>query len=226
MKRIPLFFSFLLVMGTVFAQDHNQTNDSSFKALYKAVALHPGYRNSRGIVNDSVVKRWDKDIMIYIEGGTSKSRREIISKLENTIAAVSPAVNNKLKISFTDKKYSANYLINLTTVGGSNWYIKWDGLFNIYNCIVTVNTKLIFNYDQQAGLVSHYFLQSLGDFVFNRKDRPVFTKNDPSVASNMTLWRQDINDIDLRILKVHYADDIKPGMAEKDIDQYFDAHGH
>jgi hypothetical protein len=75
-------------------------------------------------------------------------------------------------------------------------------------------------------MISHYFLQSLGDFVFNSKDRSVYPKNTPSLASNMSLWRNDINDVDLRILKVHYADGIKTGMAGKDIDLYFEGHSH
>lgn len=226
MKRIAFFFSLICLVGTAFCQSQPHSYDSSFKALYKAVALHPGYMNRYGIVHDSVIKRWDKDINIYVEGGGSKSRKEIINKLKNTIAVISPAVNNKIKISFTNDKSSANYLINLDFTGRSGWHIKWDGLSNIYNCVMLVNTKAIFNYDQQATLVSHYFLQTLGDFVFNQKDRPVFTKNDPSVTSNMSAWRRDINGIDLQILKLHYADGIKPGMAEKDIDQFFDKHSN
>ncbi len=226
MKRAAFFVSFVCIIGTAFCQNQAQSYDSTFRALYKAVALHPGYVNRNGIVNDSVIKRWDRDIKIYVEGGGSKSRREIVGKLKNTIAVISPALNNKIQVSFTNDKPSANYLINLDFTGRSGWHIKWDALSNIYSCVMSVNTKEIFNYDQQATLVSHYFLQTLGDFVFSRKDRPVFTKNDPSVTSNMSVWRQDINGIDLQILKLHYADDIKPGMAEKDIDQFFDKHNN
>ena len=226
MKEITLFFSFICCIGTAFCQNQSHPYDSSFKALYKAVALHPGRTNRLGKSTDSVIKRWDKDITIFIEGGSSKERKEIRNKLDNTIALISPALNNKIKISFTDDKHSANYLVSLNATGSSGWYIRWDFLYNIYNCTVTVNTKVIFNQDQQAGLVSHYFLQSLGDFSFSQKDRLVFIKNDPSVASNMTVWRQDINSIDLQILKLHYADDIRPGMAEKDIDQFFERHAN
>lgn len=226
MKKIVFLISLVGLFRTAFSQDQPQSYDSAFKALYKAVALHPGYRNRQGIVNDSVVKRWDRDIVIYIEGGHSKSRKLIAGKLKNTIATISPALNNKIKISFTDDKPSANYLINLDYKGVSGWHIKWDGLDNIYSCIMSINTNTIFNYDQQTALVSHYFLQTLGDFVFNMKDRPLFTKNDPSVVSNMGLWRQDISSNDLRILRVHYADDIKAGMAQKDIDQFFSRHGN
>ncbi|HMH23916.1 MAG TPA: hypothetical protein VK563_19155 [Puia sp.] len=226
MKKISFFFSFICLAVTALCQDQAPSYDSSFKALYKAVALHPGHRNSEGVIHDSVVRKWDKDIVIRLEGGAGKSRKEILGKLRNTIALISPALDSKIKISFTDDKASANYFIDLDYIGRrSGWYLKWDALDNIYSCRMLVNTRIIFNRDQQAALVSHYFLQSLGDFIFNQKDRSDFIKNDPSAASNMSLWRQDINNIDLQILRLHYTSDIKPGMAKKDIDQYFDRHG-
>jgi hypothetical protein len=227
MKNFTLCFSFILFIGTAFCQNQVQSYDSSFKALYKAVALHPGYVNNRGRMHEPEIRKWDKDIVIYVEGGSGKSRKEIISKLKNTIAFISPALGNKIKISFSDEKYSANYLIDLGYIGSrTGWYLKWDDLDNIYSCTMSVNTKTIFNLDQQAGLVSHYFLKSLGDFAFSRNDRSGIVRNDPSVASNMSHWREDINSIDLQILKLHYADDIKAGMAEKDIDHYFATHSN
>ena len=223
MKRSLLFFSLLCSVTAAFSQ--TSSYDPSFRSLYKAIALHPGYRNRIGQIHDSVVKKWDKNIVIFIEGGNSKNRREIVDKLKGTIATISPALNNKIQISFTDNKPSANYLINLDYRGRSGWHLKWDGIYNIYGCTMLINAKAIFNYDEQAGLISHYFLQSLGDFVFNQQDKPVFTKDDPTVASNMSLWRKEITDVDLRIVKVHYADGIKAGMTAKDIDQFFDQQG-
>ncbi len=217
MKKFLLFLHFICIAGMAICQDQSTSYDSSFRELYKTIALHPGYINGGGIITDPVIKRWDKDIKIFIEGGSTRSRREILAKLKNTIAVISPALNNKIKISFTDDKPSANYLINLDVAGRSGWYLKWDRLDNIYSCVVIVNTTSVFNRDQQAGLVSHYFLKSLGDFIV--------TKNDPPVVSNMRLWRKDINDTDLQILKLHYSDDIKPGMNDKDIDRFFFSHG-
>jgi hypothetical protein len=224
MKKVALFSSFLCFVGSAFCQQPSQSYDSSFKALYKAVALRPGRLGQQGILNDSVIKRWDKDIVIYIEGGTGKTRREILGKLTNTIALLSPALNNKIKISFAKDKASANYLINLNPGGRSGWYVRWDGNDNIYSCILSVNTAIYFNLDQQTELISHYFLKSLGDFGFSREEKSELRTNNPSIASNMRFWRQDINDIDLKILKLHYADEIKPGMAEKDIDHFFEKH--
>lgn len=226
MKKLIFFLPLLCVIATAFCQNQAPSYDSSFRALYKAVALHPGYRNRQGIMHDSVIKRWDRDIKIFVEGSSSKSRREVLAKLKNTIAIISPAMENKIRISFTDDKSSANYLIDLNFRGSSGWHVKWDGLYNIYSCMILINTRTIFNLEEQAGLVSHYFLQSLGDFVFSQKDRPVFVKDDPAVATNISLWRRDISGIDLQILKLHYADDIKPGMAEKDIDQFFARHAN
>ena len=226
MKKITLLAGFICCMGAAFSQSQSQPYDSSFRVLYKAVALHPGYMNRRGLIHDSIVKRWDRDIKIYIEGSSSKNRREVLNKLKSTIATITPALNNKIQISFTDDKSSANYVIDLNYRGLSGWYLKWDALGNIYNCIVHVNGNEYFNYEQQAGLVSHYFYQSLGDFVFKKKNRAEILKSDPAIASNVSVWRQDINNIDLQILKVHYADDIKPGMAEKDIDQFFARHSN
>jgi hypothetical protein len=231
MKRSILFFSSLFFIGAVYCQDLAEPQsqappyDSSFKALYKAVALHPGYRNWEGVIHDSVVKRWDKDIIIYVEACDETSRRKVIRKLKNTIALLAPALNNKINISFTTDKASANYLVHISYLGRTGWHIKWDGRNNIYNCIMVINARSIFNREQQVGLASHYFLQSLGDFVFNRKDRPAFA-SDTAVSTNLSLWRQDITSTDLQILKVHYADEIRPGMARKDIDQYFEKHGN
>lgn len=216
MKKIIFLFSLVCITEIALSQNTTQLYDSSFREVYKMLALHPGHRNSRGIIFDSVVRRWDKDIKIFIEGGSARSRREMMDKLKNTIAIISPALDNKIRISFVDDKASANYLVNIGTTGTSGWYLKWDGLNNIYSCQLLINTKTIFNGDQQLALLSHYFLQSLGDFVF--------TPNAPVVVSNMRLWRQDINDLDLRILKLHYSSDIRPGMAKKDLDQFFDEH--
>jgi plasmid maintenance system killer protein len=218
MKKIILFFSFICVIETAICQNQARQYDSSFKAFYKTLALHPGYKNPRGIVRDSVIRRWDKDINIFVDGGIGKERKEIIAKLKNTIALIYPALNNKIKISFADDKSSANYLINLNIVGENRWYLKWDRMDNIYSCIVNINTRITFNYDQQAALASHYFLKTLGDFTY--------PQDAPLVVSNMRLWRQDINNIDLQILRVHYSDDIKPGMAEKDIDNFFSTHSN
>jgi hypothetical protein len=214
MKKLILFIKFICIAGITLCQNQTQSYDSSFRELYKTIALHPDHMDRRGIIHNPVIKRWDKDIKIFIEGGSAKSRKEILAKLKNTIAVISPALDNKIKISFTNDKPSANYLISLDFIGRRNgWYLKWDGLDNIYNCVMQVNTRTIFNRDQQAGLVSHYFLKSLGDFIFE--------KVDPPVVSNMDLWRHDINDTDLQILKLHYSDDIKPGMREEDIDKLF-----
>jgi len=218
MKKIFLFFSFLCLAGSAFCQNPASSYDSSFQKLYKDMALHPWHRNSRGIFQDSVIRRWDRNIAIFIEGGSPKDRKEILTKLKNTIAFISPALSNKIKISFADDKSSANYLIRLTNFGINGWYLKWDGLNNIYNCLVNINTRTTFNHDQQTALVSHYLLHSLGDFVS--------MPNTPPVASNMRFWRQDPNDIDLQLVRLHYSDNIKPGMAERDIDKVFSAQGN
>jgi hypothetical protein len=224
MKKYILFFGFICLIGSAYSQA--SVYDSSFKALYKAAALHPGYTNMRGIMHDSVVRRWDRDIVIYIKGENRSSRKEILARLKNTIATITPAIGNKIKISFTDNLAYANYLIDLDFRGRSRWLLSWDNQNNIYNCRVLVDTKHIFNLDQQAALISHYFIQSLGDFVFNWEDRNGLIKDDASVASNMSHWRQDINGIDLELLKIHYADAIKPGMNREDIDRYFEKHSN
>jgi len=215
MKKIFLFFSFLCLAGATFCQIPASSYDSSFRTLYKELALHPWHRNSRGIFQDSVIRRWDRDIAIFVEGGSSKDRREILDKLKNTIAFLSPALSNKIRISFAVDKSAANYLISLTHYGINGWHLTWDGLNNIYNCSVNINTRLTFNRDQQAALASHYLLHSLGDFVSMSNTAPV--------VSNMRYWRQDLNDIDLQIVRLHYSDNIKPGMAKKDIDKVFSA---
>ncbi|HVU57159.1 MAG TPA: hypothetical protein VHD83_18990 [Puia sp.] len=223
MKRTALLVSFVCMMSAAWSQGQPSVNDSSFRAVYKAAALHPGYSSRNGIVYDSVIRRWDKNIVIYVIGGAGKEKRAILGKLKNTISLLSPSLS-KISISFTDEMRSANYLIDLDYKGRSHWYITWDALGNIYKGNIYLNPRQIFNADQQASLVSHYFYQTLGYFVFNRKDRDELLKGDPSIASNIFVWRHDINDLDLRILKLHYSDDIKPGMAEKDVDQYFDKH--
>jgi hypothetical protein len=224
MKKNILSLGFICLIGSAYCQA--PVYDSSFKALYKAAALHPGYTNMRGIMHDSVVRRWDRDIVIYIKGENRSSRKEILARLKNTIATITPALGNKIKISFTDNLAYSNYLIDLDFRGRSTWLLRWDNQNNIYNCRVLVNTKYIFNRDQQAALISHYFIKSLGDFVFSSEDRNDLIKNDASVASNMSHWRQDINGIDLEMLKIHYADDIKPGMNKEDIDRYFEKHSN
>lgn len=228
MKKLFFFFGLIGLVGAVAGQSNSPstTYDSSFKALYKATALHPGYRNRAGRIHDSVVRRWDSDIAIFIEGGRSKERKEIVGKLRNTIGLITPSLNNKIKISFTDNKATANYLIVLTVLGRSGWYLNWDNLNNIYSCRMLLNTKAIFNDEQRAEIASHYFLKSLGDFVLSKEERAELDYNDSSVAANMNSWRKDITNIDLRILRLHYADDIKPGMSAKDIDLYFSRHGY
>lgn len=227
MKKYTLFIGLICLIGSAFGQAPvAPAYDSSFKAIYKAAALHPGYINRRGVMHDSVVRRWDRDITIYIRGEDRSSRKEILNKLKNTIAVISPALGNKIKISFTDDLASSNYLIDLDYRGRSGFFLRWDDQDNIYNCRILVNTGYTFNLNQQAELISHYFIKSLGDFVFSHEDRTNLIKNDASVASNMSHWRQDINGIDLQILKVQYADDIKPGMNRTAIDQYFEKHGN
>ena len=218
MKKIFLFFSFIYLAGTARCQSPASSYDSSFQKLYKEIALHPWHRNSRGIFQDSVIRRWDRDIEIFIEGGSSKDRKEILDKLKNTIAFISPALSNKIRISLANDKSSANYLIRLTNFGINGWYLKWDGLNNIYNCLVNINTRVTFNRDQQAALASHYLLKTLGDFVSMPNTTPV--------VSNMRFWRQDLNDVDLQIVKLHYSDIIKPGMAERDLDKVFSMHSN
>jgi hypothetical protein len=216
MKKLIFLFSFICIAATVaLCQDQQQSYDSSFRELYKTIALHPGYINGRGIITKPVIRKWDKDITIFIEGGSRKNRREIVAKLENTIAVISPALDNKIKILFTNDKSSANYLIDLSSGAASGWYLRWDNLGNIYNCVIQLNTYKIFNQKQLIGMASHYFLKSLGDFI---------TITAPPVASNLASWMQDINEVDLQILKLHYSSDIKPGMTWKDVDKVFSTH--
>jgi hypothetical protein len=216
MKKIIFFLPLISITVLAFGQDNAQRYDSSFRDWYKRIALHPGHVNRRGIIQDSVVRRWDKDIVIFVEGGTPGSRRAIRTKLKNTIEIITPSLDNKIRISFTDKKSTANYVIDLNCQEISGWYEKWDALDNIYSCELRINTTAIFNFDQQAALVSHYFLKTLGDFGY--------TPNTPMVVSNMRLWRQDINDMDLQILKLHYSDNIRPGMGKMEIDKFFSGH--
>jgi hypothetical protein len=225
MKKYTLFLGFICLIGNAFCQAP-PVYDSSFKAIYKAAALHPGYVNRRGVMHDSVVRRWDRDIVIYIKGEDRKSRKEILDKLRNTIAVITPALGNKIKISFTNDLAYSNYLIDLDYRGRSGWFLRWDNQENIYNCRLLMNTTYTFNRDQQADLISHYFIKSLGDFVFSWEDRTNLIKYNASVASNMSHWRQDINGIDLQMLKVQYSDDIKPGMNRAAIDRYFETHSN
>ncbi|MBS1660334.1 MAG: hypothetical protein JST68_04715 [Bacteroidetes bacterium] len=220
MKNLLLLFGCILFIGAAFGQ--GQAYDPSFKTLYKAAALHPYYRNGSGRIHDSVVKRWDRDIVIYVQGCDRSIKKEVTNKLRSTIDLITPSLDNKIKISFTSHKKLANYLVNLDSRGRSGFFLTWDSRFNIYRCRLLLNTGLVFNGDEQTARISHYFLQSLGDFVFNQKDRRGLLKNDPSTASNLSYWRQDINNTDLQILKLHYADPIKTGMSAKEIDQVFD----
>ncbi len=215
-------FVFLLYLtcsgGSIFSQNTSPVYDSAFQELYKQIALHPPTLNSRGKPFQPVIKKWDQDISIFIEGGNAESRNHIEQKLKNVISGITPALGNKIKISFVTNKSGSNYLIKLDTMGqNSTWYLRWDAYYNIYNCILTINTKTVFNLDEQAGKVSSDFLKSLGDFNISQLEKPV--------ASNMVVWRKDMTQTDLRILELQYSDEIKPGMKEKDIDRYFFSHG-
>jgi hypothetical protein len=217
MKKPILLVCLLFCTCTAFCQHSAMLYDSVFQDLYKQVALHPPRLNRQGKLYDPVIKKWDKDISIYIEGGSLNSRAHIEQKLKKVVSEISPALGNKIKIYFVTDKSVANYLIKLDTVGSNtSWYLRWDAMFNIYNCVVTVDTKTIFNLDEQADKVSSDFLKSLGDFSVSQLDKPV--------SSNMVLWRKDITETDIRILGLQYSDDIKTGMREKDIDKYFFAH--
>jgi len=217
MKKSVLLFCLVFCANAVFCQQTALTYDSAFQDLYKQVALHPIRPNRQGRLYDPVIKKWDQNITIFIEGGSQNSRSYIEQKLKKVISEISPALNNKIKISFVSDKSVANYLIKLDTIGNNtSWYLRWDPTYIIYNCVVTVDTKTVFNLDEQAGKVSSDFLKSLGDFSVSQLDKPV--------SSNMVLWRKDITETDLRILGLQYSDDIKPGMKEKDIDKYFFSH--
>jgi hypothetical protein len=217
MKKPILLVSLLFCVNSVFCQHSAMIYDSAFQVLYKQVALHPPRLNRQGKLYDPVIKKWDKDISIYIEGGSLNSRTHIEQKLKKVVSEISPALGNKIKIYFVTDKSVANYLIKLDTVGSNtSWYLRWDAMFNIYNCVVTVDTKTIFNLDEQADKVSSDFLKSLGDFSVSQLDKPV--------SSNMVLWRKDITETDIRILGLQYSDEIKTGMREKDIDKYFFTH--
>jgi hypothetical protein len=217
MKKFILLSNLFLCFNAVFCQQTAVTYDSVFQDLYKQVALHPVKLNRQGRLYDPVIKKWDQNIAIFIEGGTQNSRDHIEQKLKKVISEISPVLNNKIKISFVSDKSAANYLIKLDTIGrNTSWYLRWDPTYVIYNCVVTVDTKTVFNLDEQAGKVSSDFLKSLGDFSVSQLEKPV--------SSNMVIWRKDITDTDLRILGLQYSDDIKPGMREKDIDKYFFSH--
>jgi hypothetical protein len=217
MKKPVLLFYLLFCINTVFCQQTAVTYDSAFQDLYKQVALHPVRPNRQGKLYDPVIKKWDQNIAIFIEGGNQNGRDHIEQKLKKVITEISPALNNKIKFSFVSDKSTANYLIKLDTVGNNaSWYLRWDVMYNIYNCVVTVDTKTVFNLDEQAGKVASDFLKSLGDFSVSQLEKPV--------SSNMVLWRRDITETDLRILGLQYSDDIKSGMREKDIDKYFFSH--
>jgi hypothetical protein len=142
----------------------------------------------------------------------------VLEKLKITVALISPTIENKIKVSFTNDKASANYLVDLNPNLETRWYLKWDGQNNIYSCLVRINTREVFNCDQMAAKVSHYFLRTLGDFVMSEDKQPI--------VFNMRYWRNSVNDVDLQILKLHYSDDIKPGMSAKDLDDYFARHSN
>ena len=215
---LVLLFCLISSGSSIFGQNTVPIYDSSFQDLYKQMALHPPTLNSRGKVFQPVIKKWDQDISIFIEGGSAESRNHIELKLKKLITDITPALGNKIKINFVANKSVSNYLIKLDTVGqNSSWYLRWDALFNIYNCILTIDTKTVFNLDEQAGKVSSDFLKSLGDFSVGQLEKPI--------SSEMVVWRLNITQTDLRILELQYSDEIKPGMKEKDIDRYFFNHG-
>jgi hypothetical protein len=217
MKKLALLACLLFYLGPVFCQHAIIMYDSVFQDLYKQVALHPIRINRQGKLYEPVIKKWDKDISIFIEGGSLNSRTHIEQKLKKVITEISPALDNKIRIYFVNDKSVANYLIRLDTIGSNtSWYLRWDAMYNIYNCVVSVDTKTVFNLDEQADKVSSDFLKSLGDFSVSQLEKPV--------SSNMVLWRKDVTETDLRILGLQYSDDIKPGMKEKEIDKYFFTH--
>jgi hypothetical protein len=218
MKKFLFFPIFMCVACSAFSQDHPTMYADSFRTLYKSIALHPSHVDFRGKRTNPVIKKWDKDITIYVEGSTGKDRREVLEKLKSTVSLISPSLENKIRVSFTKNKAVANYIVDLDNRGPNRWSLKWDDQGNIYSCIVRINTSDLFNLDQQAAVVSQYFLKTLGDFVMSDDTLPT--------VFNMRNWRKDVNEVDLQILKLHYSDDIKPGMSAKDLDDYFARHSN
>lgn len=199
MKQINITILFFVCISCCLGQNVSIKHDSSFLNLFSRIAFQ------RATDNIPMLRKWNQNINICLEGVQSNELKDSIKKsLE--IPRIQEQLNG-ISINWVTDKTAANYLIRFDTTGRNYYYLNWDRGGNIYNCLVTINTKFSFSVLEQIRLVRNYFLCSLGHFYFQRG------AHFQPLNSCLYSLLNNISEFDENVLKLEYDKELRAGMS-------------
>jgi hypothetical protein len=179
---------------------------------FTEIALGAEYGN-----NVQVIRRWNSDIRIKING---KPNEEDMESLNQVILDINSLIGDNvyLTIVTTNQNIDINF-VPLSDFSVCNAESGNYGYFNckwrnnvIYECDICIATEDSLLQEERSHMIREELTQSLGLM------RDSFRYNDSIFFEG---WTQtlDYSEIDRKMIEILYLDDIRPGMSKVEVER-------
>ncbi|QED37527.1 hypothetical protein FK178_07225 [Antarcticibacterium arcticum] len=185
--------------------------NEEFLKVYKNTVFNDDVKSPR---KKPTIKIWRDEIKIYFEPTVPRSHRKELMTMANQLSAEIDSLN----ITQVRNRGKANYLVYYITDKSNldlepritdpkkGYYIHWNGRQQIERAMLKVDSRLLFNEEDQIENLKSTFFMSLGMFHLTRQVPHNSFLSYSSIGKELT-------SIDKEILKYHYSYGICKGTT-------------
>ncbi|MDY1591665.1 MAG: DUF2927 domain-containing protein [Methanofastidiosum sp.] len=178
---------------------------------FTEIALGTEYGN-----NIKVVRKWDSDIRIKINGNPNEKD---IQTLNQVISEINEIIGDKINVSIVNM----NQNIDISFVPLSDFYIcnaapgnygyfncKWKNNV-IYECSICIATENTLLQEERSHMIREELTQSLGLMRDSLKYRD-------SIFYEGWTQTQRYSEIDRKMIEILYSENIRPGIGKEEVE--------
>ena len=196
-----------------YEQTENSKSDYTDKEIeyFTEIALGSEYGS-----NVQVIRRWDSDIKIKINGNPNEKD---LQTLNQVISDINEIIGDKINLSLVDS--NQNIDINFVPLSdfsicnaapGNYGYFNCKWINNvIYECDICIATDDVLLQEERSHMIREELTQSLGLMNDSLEYRD-------SIFYEEWTYTQKYLEIDKKMIEILYSDKIKPGMVKQEVE--------
>ncbi len=166
--------------------------------------------------NVQVIRRWDSDIKIKINGNPNEKD---LQTLNQVISDINEIIGDKINLSLVDSNQNidinfvplSDFSICNAASGNYGYFnCKWSNNV-IYECDICIATDDVLLQEERSHMIREELTQSLGLMNDSLEYRD-------SIFYEEWTYTQKYLEIDKKMIEILYSDKIKPGMVKQEVE--------
>ena len=166
--------------------------------------------------NVQVIRRWDSDIKIKINGNPNEKD---LQTLNQVISDINEIIGDKINLSLVDSNQNidinfvplSDFSICNAAPGNYGYFnCKWSNNV-IYECDICIATDDVLLQEERSHMIREELTQSLGLMNDSLGYRD-------SIFYEEWTYTQKYLEIDKKMIEILYSDKIKPGMVKQEVE--------